>query len=194
VTTSDWLVVAVAGSLASGVVGVVLTLPAWAPGHRSTLLVGRLLGLHAGLVAVGGAAMTAAAIRSWQLVDEEPAEQASATLIEVSGLDGDGRLYALIVLLVVATTACSVLMLTVAARFALSDDVLPRTLACAVLGLEIGLCGFGLAQVLAGSRNAVAIGAVVNLPLVMAAMVACWPPHPDRPSRPRRAPIAAPDR
>jgi len=190
VSSTSWLAVAVAGTLAAAVVGALLTLPIWTPSRRAPRLVALLLALHAGAVVVGGTVLAAAAARSWQLVDDDPAQQAAGTLVEVSRIDGDGRLYALVVLLVVAVTACAAMVLSMAARFATSTAVLQRSISCAVLGLEIGLCGFGLAQVLSGSRNALAIIGVVNLPLVMAAMVVCWPPHAAEP-RPRRQ-LAAP--
>jgi hypothetical protein len=190
VSSTGWLAVAVAGTLAAAVFGLLLTLPIWTPSRRAPRLVALLLAVQAGAVVVGGTVVAAAAARSWQLVDDDPAQQAAGSLIEVSRIDGDGRLYALIVLLVVAVTACAAMVLSMAARFATSTDVLQRSIACAVLGLEIGLCGYGLAQVLSGSRNPLAIIGVVNLPLVMAAMVVCWPPHPTEP-RPRRQ-LAAP--
>ncbi|MDP1818368.1 MAG: hypothetical protein Q8K58_00560 [Acidimicrobiales bacterium] len=176
-TPSDWLIVGVAGALASGVLGALVARPFLPAAQGSARLVAALLSVQAGLATVGGAALTGAAIRSWQLVDDDPAQQAAAGLVEVSRIDGDGRMYALVLLLLVALTACVTVLLALAARFATSADAKPRALACAVLGVEVAFCGYGVAQVISGSRNALAVGGVATLPLVMAALVACWPPR-----------------
>ena len=174
-STGSWVAVVFAASIIAAVVGMLATLPIWTrgPGRR---LVPALLTAQAGGVIVLGTIAVAAAVRSWQLVDR-PTAHVTRTLVTVSRIDGDGRMYALIVLVLVAVAGLSALLLVLAARFAAGSDPTERTIACAVLGLEIGLCGYGLAACLGGSRSAPALLAVVNLPLAMAAMIACWPPH-----------------
>ena len=63
-TTGQWAVVTVAGLLAAGTIGVLLTLPVWL-GARRGGLVPALLTVHTGVVAVVGFATAGAAVRSW---------------------------------------------------------------------------------------------------------------------------------
>jgi hypothetical protein len=176
VSTGDWVVVVVAGAILAVVVGVLATLPIWTR-RGGPRVVPALLALQAGGVLVVGTVATAAAVRSWQIIDRPAGAHVARTLITVSHIDGDGSLYALIVLTVVAVAGLAAALLLVGARFAATSDPTERTVACAVLGVEIGLCGYGLAACIGGSRSAPALLSVVNLPLAMAAMVACWPPH-----------------
>lgn len=173
---SSWTVVVVATVLAAAPFGVLLTWPVWRRTRRWRP-VPALLALHAGAVVVVGAIAVAAAGRSWQLVDRDPQEEAAAALLDVSRIDGDRALYALLVLLLVALTGLLTLLLAQAARFAAGEDPGGRTIACAVLGLEIGVAGLALAQLVSGDRSALTWLGVGHLPLLIAAMVACWPPH-----------------
>jgi hypothetical protein len=178
VTTAEWVLVAAAGTLASAVVGVILTRPAWNARHGAPRFVTALLGLHAGAVVVGGAVLAGAAVQSWQRHGDDPVEHAaSSALIDVGSLDGDQRLYALLLLFVVAVIVTAAALLTVAARSSTLPDPGSRAIACGVLGLEVGLCGYALARVFAGSRGAIYIIGVAHLPLVIAAMVTAWPTH-----------------
>ena len=172
-STGSWLAVVIAASIIACVVGVLITLPVWTRG-AGRRLVPALLTAQAGGVIVVGAIAVAAAIRSWQLLGR-PTAPVTRSLVTVSRIDGDGRMFALIILTVVAMASLSALLLVLAARFAAGDDPTERTIASAVLGLEVALCGYGLAACLGGSRSAPALVAAVNLPLAMAAMVACWP-------------------
>jgi hypothetical protein len=176
VSTGSWVAVVVAASILAAVVGVLCTLPVWTR-HRGPRLVPALLTVQAGGVLVVSTIATTAAIRSWQLIDRPASAHVARTLLSVSRADGDGSMFALLVLAFVLVGGLSTLLLLLAARFAATSDPAERTIACAVLGLEIGLCGYGLAACLGGSRSGPAVVAVVNLPLAMAAMVACWPPH-----------------
>jgi hypothetical protein len=173
-TTDQWVVVTVAVLLAAGTVGILLTLPVWLGGRRGGL-VAALLTAHTGLVAVVGLLTAGAAVRSWQLVDD-PTRRVEPTLIEVSRIDGDGRLFALIVLLLALGTVLAVVALAMAARFAAGDDPVERYVACGVLGLEICLGGYGAARCLTGSASATALVLTAHLPIAMLAMVRCWPP------------------
>jgi hypothetical protein len=172
VTAGQWAVVAVAGALAAAVLGTLLTHTAWV-GRRVPRLVPALLGVHAGAVLVGGAVLIAGAVMSWADVNEQVAS--SPTLIDLGHGDGDGDMYALLALFIGAGTLASAALLALAARCAASTDPGSRALACVVLGLEIGLCGFALSEVVSGSRAPVYLVGVVHLPVLMAAMVATWP-------------------
>jgi hypothetical protein len=177
VSTADWVAVVAASVLAAIPVGVLLTWPVWRHGSGRRL-VPALLALHTGAVVVVGTIGIAAAVRSWQLVDRDQTEQAASVLLDVSPVDGDQALYALLVLLLVAVTGLLTVLLSQAARFAAGDDPGDRTIACAVLGLEIGVAGLGIAQLVAGEASALTWLAIGHLPVLIGAMVACWPPHP----------------
>ena len=167
--------------LAGLVLGTLLTLPLWTSGGRRRRLVPALLSVHAGIVAVIGLIATAAAARSWQLIDRDPADAAKAavTLLDVSHIDGDGNLYALLVLFLAFGTLLAVTALALAARFSAGTDPTERMVACAVLGLEICVGGYAAAHLLGGNHGVAAIALTLQLPLAMAAMVTCWPPAPD---------------
>lgn len=182
-STAAWVIVAIAGTAAGVVYGILLARPEWSQPRGAPGLVARLLSVHAGLVIVGGTVTAAAAVRSWQLVGRQPDEHAASPLIEVSRLDGDGGLLALIVLVVVAATVGTATLLALAARFAVSASVAQRAVTCAVLGLEICLGGYGLARLATGNPSATNLLTVSNLPLAVAALVVCWPSHADRASQ-----------
>jgi hypothetical protein len=167
----------VAGAAIAVVIGVLGTLPVWTRAHGRRL-VAILLTAQGGGVFVVGAITSGAAVRTWQLVDRPANAHIAPTLITLSRIDGDAHMYALLLLATVAATALTVLLLFVSARFAVTEEPADRWIACTVLGLEIGLCGYGLAAFLTGSRSVPAVLSVINLPLAMAAMVACWPPRP----------------
>lgn len=164
--------------LAGLVLGVLLTLPVWSAPRRLRP-VPALLTVHAGLVAVMGVVATASAARSWQLIDRDPQRPVAATLLAVSRIDGDGDLYALLVLFLAFGTLLAVTALALAARFAAGSDPTERMVACAVLGLEICVGGYGAAHLLSGGHGAATIALTLQLPLAMAAMVTCWPPAPE---------------
>jgi len=190
-TTPEWILVAVAGTLAAGVVGALLTLPVWTSGRRLRPVTA-LLGLHAGVRSVGGGILAAAAVQGWRQVGDPPEQAASSALLEISHVDGDESLYALLLLFIVAAAAAGAALLTVAARCAAADDAGSRAVACAVLGVEVGLCGYALARVLGGSGSAAFVIGVAHLPVLIGAMVISWPTyqrvHPARPERAARSP------
>lgn len=179
-SNGEWLVVAGAAVPLAAALGTLLTWSLWREPPEGPRVVAALLGFHAGAALLAGIVATGAALRSWQLVDDGR-EQASGALLEVSHLDGDGSFYALVVLLLVPATALVVALLALTARFAASSHPIDRSIACAVIGVEIGAAGVGLAYVAGGSRSLLALVAVVHLPILMAAMVVTWPAHPDHP-------------
>jgi hypothetical protein len=177
VNNGEWVAVGAAGLVTGGVVGVLLTRTVWTSAGRRRL-VSALLALHAGVAFVVGVVATAAAVRSWQLVGRPTTENASA-LLQVSRIDGNGSLYALLVLAIAFGTLLAVAALTLAARFAAGSDPAERMVACGVLGLEICLGGYAGAHLLTGSHSPVAILVTLQLPLTMLAMISCWPPADD---------------
>jgi hypothetical protein len=174
VDAAEWVVVSMAGLLAAGTIGVLLTLPLWSDGNRPPL-VPAILSAHAGLVAVLGITTVAAAARSWQLVGEDPSEHASG-LLQVSRIDGDGSMYALLVLALAFGTTLAVVALSLAARFSAGDDPFERLVASAVLALEVCVGGYGAARLGTGSHSVAVVILTLHLPLAMYALVRCWPP------------------
>jgi hypothetical protein len=191
VSSGASIAVTVAATLLAITLGVHFTLSVWtqSPAARSHRLVAALLTLQAGGALVLGTIATTAAARSWQLIDRPVDAPAGPNLFTVSRIDGNGSMFALIVLAVVAAAALSAVVLLLAARFVVGHDPAERWIACIVLGLEIGLCGYGLSAALGGSHSAPALLAVVNLPLAVAGMVVAWPPA--RPESAWRGPGAA---
>lgn len=173
-TNGEWVAVGAAGVITGSVLGGLLTRSVWIASGRRRLVAG-LLALHAGLVAVLGIVATAAAARSWQLIGRPATEHASA-LLQVSRIDGDGSMYALLVLALAFGTLLAVVALTLASRFAAGTDPTERMVACGVLGLEICVSGYAGAHLLTGSHSPVVLLVTLQLPLVMLAMVSCWPP------------------
>ena len=175
-SAGDWVAVLAAILAASAVAGALFTLPAWRERGGSRLVAG-LLAVQGGGALVVGAVGASAAARSWQLVDRPATQPVTHTLLTVSRIDGQGSMFALILVAVVAASVLSAIVLFLSARFARGAVPSERTIACVVLGLEIGLCGYGLAALLGGSHEPATVASVVNLPLAMAGLLACWPPR-----------------
>jgi len=180
-----WLAVWVAGALCAAVAGILLTLPAWQErrGARVTVTV---LTIQTGAAAVVSALLAGVAIRSWQLVDRPPDAPPAAALLRLSRIDGDGSFYALMVLLVAVLGASAVTVSALAARFAASDDLLERRLACGILAAELGGATFLAVRLALGDRGWPPLAGTLALPVLAAALFACWPP------RPATAPVTPP--
>lgn len=178
--TGDWVVVSVAVLLAGTTLGVLLTLPVWTAAARPRWIPA-LLATHAGVVAVVGVITVRAATRSWELIDDPTAP--ASMLLDVSRIDGDGSMYALLVLAVAFGTTLSVIALSLAARFAAGDDPLERIVACAVLALELAVGGYGAARLLDGGRSVAALALAAHVPILVWAIVRCWPPPEPLPRR-----------
>jgi hypothetical protein len=174
VDTGEWIVVSVAVVLAGGTFGVLLNRPLWLGGSRPGL-VSAMLSVHAGLAAVIGVVTASAAARSWQLIGR-PLTENAAGLLDVSRTDGDGSMYALLVMALAFATGLTVTALALGARFADGDDPAERIVACAVLAFELCIGGYGAARVLDGNAGVVAVLLTLHLPVLMYAMVRCWPP------------------
>ena len=94
----------------------------------------------------------------------------------MSRIDGDGRLFPLLVLLLALGTLSAVVALAMAARFAAGHDPTERYVACGVLGLEICVGGYGAARLVTAGASPTAVVLAAHLPLAMLALVRCWPP------------------
>lgn len=174
-SSATWAAVAIAAVLAAGVIGILLTLPAWRARTGARLAVA-VLSAFTGAVVLGGAALVGTAVRSWQLVDRPIEAAAEPALVRLSAVDGDTGFFALMVLVTVVLTGLVATLLAIAARWAATDDRLGRILACVVLAL-LAIVGLGSAvMVAAGSSAWPYLTLTVATPLVVAALLSCRPP------------------
>lgn len=186
-TTGTWVLVWTAGALAAVVIGALLTLPAWRQPGGARLAVA-LLTLQSGAVVVAGSVLAGGAVRCWQLVDRPDDAPPAVALLRLSHVEGDTGFFALMVLVVVVVSALVTTMLALAARLASSTDTLERSVACVVLGLELGVALVGTTLLLLGAHGWPYLGAALALPLIAAAFATCWP------TQARRDPAPAPSR
>ena len=171
-----WLLVWAAAGLAVAVVAA-LIMRVHVPASGGARIATTVLAFHAGAVLVGGALLIGLAVRSGPLANAKAAgTPASGTsLIRVSVTDGDPRFFTLMLGVVVLLSASLALALTMAARFAHDGHVIERTVACAVLGLELVLATYGLALVFWGHREWPYVVAALHVPVLTIAIATCWP-------------------
>jgi hypothetical protein len=173
-STVTWVAVCVAGVLVAALAGVLATLPVWrARGGRRLAAV--VLAAQVGVVLVGGAVLTGVAVRSGQLIDTPVDEQAAGSLVRLSRVDGDAAFFVLMAVALVVLTIVVGTVLALAARFAASDQPLERWLACCLLAVEVGLCGFAAIRLGLGDRGWPYLGPALALPILAAALATCWP-------------------
>jgi hypothetical protein len=174
-SAGTWVAVWTATALAAGVLGVLLTLPAWRRRTGARFAVA-LLTAQAGAAVVGGAVLFGMATRTWQLLDHPADAPAEAALLRLSRIDGDTGYFALMVLTTVAVTGLLTVVLATAARLAAADDATERWVAAAVLGLEVLVSAAGaVALVLDIDEVPLRLAATLHLPLAAAALVTCLP-------------------
>jgi hypothetical protein len=174
--TATWLVVAVAVILAGAVIGAVLL----GPPTRRPRLASIVLTVDAGIVAVGLAVLVGVILRSADLAQQvaNGGTPAGHTLLRLSGLDGDPDLFRAVLLFTGVLGGLTLLLLVVSARFAAGDDVPERAAACVVLGVGLAASLLCVGLVARGSTWWPVVVGVVQLPLLVAALVSCWPrPH-----------------
>lgn len=177
-----WTAVWVAGVAAALVVGVLLTLPVWRE-RRGARLAAVVLTAQTGAVVVVGTVLAAVGVRSWQLMDRPLDAEPASALLRLSRVDGDTGFLALMVLVTVTTSGLFATVTALAARFAAGDNRLKRSVATAVLGLELAGSGYAVVRLALGDRGWPYLGAALVFPVLAAALVACWPrptPPPDR--------------
>jgi hypothetical protein len=177
-----WVLVGLAALLAAAVLGVLLVRPDQRrPGSATFASV--LLALHAGGVVVGTAVLVGLAVRSGQLAERPPDAELAVSLVQVGRIDGDGSLFALLVLLLVAVGGLVALLLTLAGRFSTGDDPIERWVAVGLLGLELLVATFAVGLVALGERSVAGLVVAGQAPLLAVALVGSW----------RRADALAPD-
>jgi len=177
-SAATWVVVAAAAALAAAVAGVLITLPAWR-GRGGSRLAVALLSAQAGVVAVGGAVLVGAAVRTWQLFDRPLEQAASPALLRLSRVDGDTAFLAIMVLVVVVLGGLLLWLLALSARFAATGRTAERVVASSVLAVQVLVGVAGVALLLIDGLAWPYAVAAVHAPLAAAAAVDCWPrPHP----------------
>lgn len=189
--TGTWVAVWLAAALATVVMGVLVTYPAWERRGGARVAV-TLLTLQAGAAVVGGSVLFGLAVRSWQLVDAPADAPLAQSLVRISRIDGDADFFALIVLLVVALSGLVALVTSLAARMAASDDATERWAAAIVLGLEIGGAGAACGALLLGvDGGAALVIAALHLPITAVAFATCLPRENPTPASSALSPSAA---
>jgi hypothetical protein len=173
-STSTWVAVWLAGSLAAVVLGLLLTLPAWRTrrGARFAVVV---LTVQTGFVVLAGLVLAGAGVRSWQLVERPPDAQPAVALLRLSRIDGDTAFLAIMVLLVLVLGALVATVTATAARLAATTEPLGRWIACAVLAVELGPAGYGVVRLVLGGHGWPYLGSALMFPVLAMAIATCWP-------------------
>jgi hypothetical protein len=136
---------------------------------RGSRLVALLLGIDTGIVLVGGIALTAAAGRSWQLLGD-PVSTTAHPLVDVSRLDGDGNLFALLVVIIGLITLLGATLLGTAARSVDGTQPGDAAVVAAVLWGQVAAAGYCLVRVLLGADGRPFLLLSLHLPLSVAAL------------------------
>ena len=174
-----WAAVIIAAAAATLVLAALLVLP----GRRAggSRLAATVLALQAAGVAVGGAVVIGAAVRSEQLLGRPADAEQAVSLLHLTGLDGrDVGFFRLIVGVTFVLGALLVVVLALAARFAADTDAVERTLAACVLGTEVAASiTAGVLMVVLDDRSLPLLLPAAALPILVLATVRCWPHHSD---------------
>ncbi len=171
----------VAATAAALVLAAIVVLPRRRPGIPT--LATSLLAAQAGSAVVGGAVLIGAALRGAHLITRPAGAEEAASLLRLSGLDGDDAgFFRLMAGLVAVLGGLLVVVLALAARCAADADPVNRALATAVLIVEAVGCGGALVLVVLGQRGLPFTVPAAALPLVVLAAVATWPRPPIDPA------------
>ena len=173
-TMRDWVTVWVAGACAAIVLGVLITLPAWRSRGGARLAVA-VLTIQSGAVAVTGAVLTAVGLRSWQLIARPLDAEPAVAFVRLSRIDGDTAFLALMVLLVVVLSTLLTTLTAVAARLAGSTNPFGRSLASAVLAVEVGVSGYAIIRLVLGAHGLPYLSTALAFPVLTVAFATCWP-------------------
>jgi hypothetical protein len=170
-----WLAVGTAALLAAVVLGVLLVRPDRCARGRGSRGAAAVLALHTGGLAVGTAVLAGLAVRSGQLADRPPDAEMAVSLVRVGSIDGDGDLFALIVVALVVIGTLLTALVALAGRFSTGDDPVERWMATGVLVLELGVTAYAATLVVLGDRAVGWVVVALQLPIVVGALVAGWP-------------------
>lgn len=120
------------------------------------------------------------AIRGSDLAGQ-PLDERPVTLLRLPAPDGDTGFYGLLLVGIVVVVGLPALLLTLSTRFCTSPVRIDRWLAVAVLALEVGLGALAIGGYLLDlSRTWPITVLAINLVPSTAALLAPWPPLPDR--------------
>lgn len=169
-----WAAVWLAGALASVVLGLLLTLPAWRA-RGGARVATAVLGVQSGTVAVIGIVLTGVALRSWQLVGHAADAPPATALVRLSRVDGDQAFFALMVIGVTVLSALLVVLTASAAQLAAATDPGQRLIASAVLAVELAGAGYMGVRLLLGSRGLPYALSGMAIPVLGLALASCWP-------------------
>ena len=172
-SAATWVIVWLAGIVAALLIGVLLTLPVWQR-QRGARLAVAVLTVQAGAAAVVGAVLTGVAVRSWQLVDAEQ-EELAVSLVRLSRVDGDAAFLLQMALLMGAVTLLATALSAACARLAARAEWPERTMASALLAVELGMAGYLTVRLAIGDRGLPYLGGALALPVLVAALLACVP-------------------
>lgn len=172
---STWFVVGVASLLAAVVLGVLLVRPDRRAQGGGAPVAAAVLSLHAGALVVGTSVLVGLAVRSGQLAGRPLDAEMAVSLVRVSRLDGDGDLFALLVLTLVVLGGLATWLVVLAGRFSLGRDPVERWITVAVLVLELAVVGVAGLQILDGERGIGWTVVALQVPLVGAALADTWP-------------------
>lgn len=161
-------------------VGLLLSRPVLTGRPRGSRWVALLLGVDAGVVLVAGIVLAAAAGRSWQLLGE-PDRPTGQAVLDISGSDGDGSLYALLIVVIGLLTLLLTLLLATATRSVEGTQPGDRALVSTVLGVEAVLAAVALVRLLTGAGAPVEAVVAAHLPLAVGGLVLQRRHAPTRP-------------
>lgn len=172
--TATWFAVWVAGVLAALVLGVLITLPAWR-GRGGARLAVAVLTVQTGAVAVTGVVLAAVGVRSWQLLGQPVDAEPAIALVRLSRIDGDTAFLAAMVVVVVVLSALLGTLTAVAAQLAAGTDPLERSLASALLAIELGASGYAIVRLALGAHGLPYVATALAFPVLAVALGTCWP-------------------
>jgi hypothetical protein len=172
-----WAAVIVAAVAATVVLAALIVLPDRRRG--GSLVASAVLGLQAAGVAVGGAILVGAAIRSEQLLGRPPDAEQAASLLHLTGLDGrDVGFFRLVAGLTIVLGVLLVAVLALAARCAADTDTVERTLASCILATEVvASITVGVLMIVFDDHSLPYLLPAASLPILVFALVRCWPPR-----------------
>jgi hypothetical protein len=169
-----WAAVWLAGVLAALIIGVLLTLPAWRARGGARLAV-TFLTLQTGAVAVTGTVLAAVSVRSWQLIGRSPDAHPAVALVRLSGVDGDTAFFAIMTVAAAVLTVLLVTLTSMATQLAAGSDPLERSVASALLAIELGGSGYAIVRLALGAHGLPYLTSALAFPLLVVAFATCWP-------------------
>ncbi|MDQ2650130.1 MAG: hypothetical protein M3Z03_11325 [Actinomycetota bacterium] len=161
--------VQVAAALLAVVIGLMIARPTLTGRPAGSRWVAVLLGIDTGVVLVAGVVLAAAAGRSWQLIGD--AERPANPILDITGSDGDGNLYALLIIVIGLVTLLLTMLLASATRGVDGTQPGDRSLVASVLWVEAFLAVVCLLRLVLGDGNPFEVLVAAHLPLAAGGLV-----------------------